>query len=85
MTKINEMLLKLEGFQYDTSLKSKLGYYHIQLSKNKSNLCTNILIWGNTGKIVYQWGMQTQKVFSSRKRMIYFMDLKSSIYTYMIY
>ena len=85
MTKINEMLLKLEGFQYDTSLKSKLGYYLIQLRKNKSNLFTNILIWVNTGKIVYQWGMQTQKIFSSRKRMIYFMDLKSSINTYIIY
>ena len=27
--KITEMLLKLEGFQYDTSLDLNLGYYHI--------------------------------------------------------
>ena len=32
MPKINEMLLKLEGFQYATSLDLSMGYYHIQLS-----------------------------------------------------
>ena len=46
MTKINEMLLKLEGFQYATSLYLNMGYYHIRLSKNASNLCTIILTWG---------------------------------------
>ena len=45
MPKINEMLLKLEGFQYDTSLYLNKGYYHIQLSKNSSNLFTIILLW----------------------------------------
>ena len=32
MTKINEMLLKLEGFQYSTPLDLNMGYYHIRLS-----------------------------------------------------
>ena len=45
MPKINEMLLKLEGFQYATSLYLNVGYYHIQISKNASNLCTIILLW----------------------------------------
>ena len=40
------MLLKLEGFQYTTSLDLKLGYYHIRLSENTSNLYTIILLWG---------------------------------------
>ena len=40
------MLLKLEGFKYATSLDLNMGYYHIQLSKNESNLCTIILPWG---------------------------------------
>ena len=40
-----EMLLKLEGFQYGTSLDSNMGYYHIGLSENSSNLCTIILPW----------------------------------------
>ena len=43
MPKINETLLKLEGFQYDTSLDLNKGYYHIQLIKNASNLCTIII------------------------------------------
>ena len=46
MPKINEMLLKLEGFQYAMSLDLNMGYYHIRLSKNTSNLCTIILPWG---------------------------------------
>ena len=28
MPKINEMLLKLKGFQYTTSLDLNMGYYH---------------------------------------------------------
>ena len=47
MVKINEMLLKLEGFQYAMPLDLNLGYYLIRLSKNASNLCTVILPWGD--------------------------------------
>ena len=39
------MLLKLEGFQYVTSLYFNMGYYHIRLRKNVSKLCTIILLW----------------------------------------
>ena len=46
MPKINEMLLKIEDFQYAASLDLNMAYYHIQLSKNVSNLCTIILPWG---------------------------------------
>ena len=46
MPKINEMLLKLEGFKYAASLDLNMGYYHIRISKNASNLCTIILPWG---------------------------------------
>ena len=45
MPKINEILLKLEGFQYITSLDSNMVYYHIQLSKNASNIRKIILMW----------------------------------------
>ena len=37
------MLLELEGFHYDTSLDLNMGYYHIRLSENESNLCMIIL------------------------------------------
>ena len=42
----DEMLLKLEGFQYATTLDLNMEYYHIPLSKNASNLCTIILPQG---------------------------------------
>ena len=45
MPKINEMLLKLDGFQYDNSLDLNIGYYHIRISENASNLCTIINQW----------------------------------------
>ena len=46
MPKINEMLLKLEGFLYATSLDLNIGYYRIRLRKMASNLCTIIPPWG---------------------------------------
>ena len=67
MPEINEILLKLEVFQYDTSLDLNMGYYNIRLSKNASNLCTIILPRVNTGTSVYQWELQTHQKCSNRK------------------
>jgi hypothetical protein len=39
--------LKLEGFQYATSLDLNMGYYHIELSPFSKQLCTIILPFGN--------------------------------------
>jgi hypothetical protein len=44
--KIQDLLLKLEGFQYATSLDLNMGYYHIELSPDSKWLCTIILLWG---------------------------------------
>jgi hypothetical protein len=44
--KIQDMLLKLEGFQYATSLDLNMGYYHIELSPHSKRLCTIVLPWG---------------------------------------
>ena len=44
MPKICQMLLNLKGFQYATSLYLNMGYYHISLSDQASNLCTIILL-----------------------------------------
>ena len=41
------MILNLEGFQYTTSLELNMGYYHIRLREQASNLCTIILPWVN--------------------------------------
>ena len=35
--------MKLEGFQYATSLDLNIGYYHIQLTLNAACLCMIIL------------------------------------------
>ena len=40
------MLLKLEGFQFATSLDLNMGYYHIELSPRSRELCTIVLPWG---------------------------------------
>jgi transposase InsO family protein len=44
--RIQDMLLKLEGFQYATSLDLNMGYYHIELSPHSKRLCTIVLPWG---------------------------------------
>ena len=45
MPNINEMLLKLEGFQCAVSIDLDMGYYHIKLSENTSNLGMIITPW----------------------------------------
>ena len=50
--KIQDLLLKLEGFQYATSLEINMGYYHIKLTPMSKKLCTFVLPWG---KYEYQW------------------------------
>ena len=44
--KIQDLLLKLEGFKYATSLDLNMGYYHINLCHNSKLLCTIVLPWG---------------------------------------
>ena len=44
--KIQDLLLKLEGFTYASSLDLNMGYYHIQLTPQASRLCTIVLPWG---------------------------------------
>ena len=44
--KIQDLMLKLEGFQYGTLLDLNMGYYHIELSPFSRRLCTIVLPWG---------------------------------------
>ena len=44
--KIQDLMLKLEGFQYGTLLDLNMGYYHIELSPFSKRLCTIVLPWG---------------------------------------
>ena len=60
MPKINEMIFKLEGFQYATSLDLNMWYCHIQLSENASYLCAIFLPWG-----LYRYKQLTMVVTNS--------------------
>ena len=44
--RIQDLLLKLEGFKYASSLDLNMGYYHIELCPNSKKLCTIVLPWG---------------------------------------
>ena len=44
--KIQDLLLRLEGFQWATSLDLNMGYYHIELTPYSKRLCTIVLPWG---------------------------------------
>jgi hypothetical protein len=44
--KIQDMLQKLQGFMYTSSLDLNMRYYHIELTPNASRLCTVVLPWG---------------------------------------
>ena len=44
--KIEDLLLKLEGFQHATSLDLNMGYYHIELMPFSKRLCTIVTPWG---------------------------------------
>ena len=46
LPKITDMLQRLEGFMYATSLDLNMGYYHILLTPNASRLCTIVVPWG---------------------------------------
>ena len=43
LPKISDMLQKLEGFLFATSLDLNMGYYHILLTPNSARLCTVVL------------------------------------------
>ena len=45
LPKIQDMLLKLEGFMFASSLDLNMGYYHIVLSPSSRKLCTIVLPW----------------------------------------
>ena len=44
--KVQDLLLKLEGFTYATSLDLNMGYYHIGLTTKSKQMCTIVLPWG---------------------------------------
>jgi hypothetical protein len=46
LPKISDLLRKLSGFKYATTIYLSMGYYHIPLDLEAHKLCTTILPWG---------------------------------------
>jgi hypothetical protein len=44
-SKIQDLLLKLEGFKYAMMLDLNMGYYHIKLSPSSKCLCSINAFW----------------------------------------
>ena len=85
MSKWREMLLNLEGFQYDASLDLHMVYYQIHLSKQASNLCTNILPWQKYRYKCLKWRLVNPQTFYRRKWTKFSVDLNLSNHTSTIY
>ena len=46
LPRISDTLQNLEGFTFASSLDLNMGYYHIELSEEASDMCTIITEWG---------------------------------------
>ena len=68
MSKICDMLLNLEGFQYAMSLDLNMGYYYMRLSKQSSNLFTIILPWGKYRYKRIPMGLVTPHTFPGENK-----------------
>ena len=61
--KTRELLLNIERFKYASSINLNIGYYHICLSEDASNLCTIILPW-----VKYRYKLLSMGVSNSPKK-----------------
>ena len=74
--KIQDLLLKLEGFTYATSLDLNMGYYHIELSPASKRLCTLVLPWGKYEYQVLPMGLSNSPDIFQEKMGILMQDLE---------
>jgi len=65
--KVQDMLLKLEGFTYATATDLNMGYYNILLTPESSRLCTIVYHGESTPIRPYQWVWPLVQTFSKRK------------------
>ena len=65
--KIQDLLLKLEGFKYATSLDLNMGYYHINYALIQNNYALLCYHGVNTNIRNYPWVYVIAQTFSKRK------------------
>ena len=75
MPKIQDMLLKLEGFTYATSLDLNMGYYHIELHPESKKLCTLVFPWGKYEPQKLPMGLANSPDIFQEKMSTLFQDL----------
>ena len=66
MPNIDEMLLKLEGFKYASSLDLNMGYYHIRLKKTQVIYLQSFYLGVNNVTNIYQWELLITHTFYFR-------------------
>jgi transposase InsO family protein len=74
--KIQDLLLKLEGFSYATSLDLNMGYYHIMLSPESQVLCTIVLPWGKYEYLRLPMGLSNSPDIFQEKMSALMYDLE---------
>ena len=77
LPKIQNLLLKMEGFKYATSLDLNMGYYHITLSPYSSKLCTIVLPWGKYEYLKLPMGLCNSPEIFQEKMNKLFPDLET--------
>ncbi len=65
--KIQDMLQKLEGFMYASSLDLNMGYNRIESTPNSSRYCTIVLPGENTSVYDCPWDYVTVRIFSKKE------------------
>ena len=74
--KIQDLLLKLEGFMYATTLDLNMEYYHIELSPGSKKLCTLVLPWGKYEYQVLPMGLSNSPDIFAEKMGTLMQDLE---------
>jgi hypothetical protein len=68
LPKIADMLQKLEGFMYATSLDLNMGFYHMLLMPFARRLCTIVLYHGESMNIAdYPWVYRSAQTYSKKR------------------
>ena len=73
---IQDLLLKLEGFQWATALDLNMGYYHIELCPNSKKACTIVLPWGKYEYQVLPMGLSNSPDIFQENMSNLFRDLE---------
>ena len=77
LPKMQEMLLKLEGFQYAMALDLNMGYYHIRLDLASKKLCMLVFPWGKYEMQCLPMGLSTSSDIFQEKMSKLFSDLET--------